>query len=284
MSDIASRQNDEVNLRRQAAARNRYSTAKLPDGTVVLGSVVLAGASPLVVLMVPALTEPLAALAGLWLFANRLLFRPMSERLKATGATLQDMYDRRVFGLGDRSAGSTSISAEEVMSWSRGSNLDEFHDWYPTQTPAPWPRSVLICQRANAVWGRRQHSSYGIVLAVLVVVWFVAGIVFSLIQDMSLRTWLIAVLLPSLPALLDFTEMARDHRAAASARTSIEAEIDRLLREPDAVSLADLDGVQEQLRAVRVLSPLVPDWYYRRVASEFETDMQFAATQQAKDG
>lgn len=284
MAEIGARQTQEVNLRRQAAARDRYTAAKLPDTLVIWGNVALAGFAPVALFYFPDLSEVVAALAGFWLFVSRLLLRPISDRLKTTAAALQDDYDRTVFGLEPRSTTSPVASDEELRHWTQRADLKEFRDWYPTRLDLPWPKSVLICQRASTVWARRQHGAYGNVLVAVAVVWFALGVAIAFGDDISLRSYLVAILMPSLPALLESAELARLHHKAAADRRSVESTLNAFLTAPGQVTRADLDGVQERLRSLRIEGPLVPDWFYRRISDAYDADMHFAAQLQAESG
>ncbi|MGH9194290.1 MAG: S-4TM family putative pore-forming effector [Acidimicrobiia bacterium] len=88
----------------------------------------------------------------------------------------------------------------------------------PNRIGCPWPTSVLICQRSNAVWARRQHGGYGWALAGLAACWGIVGILIGLLANATLATYLTTIALPSLPALLDASEEARSHFRASAAR------------------------------------------------------------------
>lgn len=278
MALIAERQNREPNLRRQAAARSRYTRAKVPDTIAGIGSVLLAIASPIAVFYAPMLGEPLAAVAGAWLFVGRLILRPYRARLTGLGAAIQDRFDRNVFGLDEPTAAVSHFSEEEIRHWSRGARLDDFRDWYPTTANASWPESVLVCQRANVVWSRRQHARYAECLAGGAALCFVVGVLVAFADDLSFRSYMLALLMPSLPALLDASELARAHHGAAAERAAIERTLDEYLRSPGKVTPEDLETFQKMMTVLRTNAPLVPDWFYRWIARpHYETEMQHAA-------
>ncbi|MGH9918028.1 MAG: S-4TM family putative pore-forming effector, partial [Nitrososphaerales archaeon] len=157
--------------------------------------------------------------------------------------------------------------------------LATYAHWYPTDTDMDWPTSVLTCQRSNVVWARRQHTAYGWILVGVAIAWTATGIGVALAHEATLATYLVAIALPSLPALLDASESARSHFAAAEARMHLEEVIDTQLDEPDGVDRAQLRETQDQLFVLRRDAPLVPDWFYKRVAGGFEDDMRYAAAQ-----
>ena len=64
------------------------------------------------------------------------------------------------------------VSEEEISKASRRlAKTTGIKAWYPTPSDCAWPTSVLICQRSNAVWARRQHRTYAVVLICGAMVW-----------------------------------------------------------------------------------------------------------------
>lgn len=152
-------------------------------------------------------------------------------------------------------------------------------DWYPADEAAPWPKSVLICQRANSVWARRQHGAYRLTIVIVATAWAVFGIVVALVHQASLAGYLTTLALPSLPALLDATEVAKRHGQASQSRQLLEDQLNLLSRGDSAVAV-DLREIQDQLFVLRRDAPLVPEWFYKLIRPGFEVDMRYAAANQ----
>ena len=135
-----------------------------------------------------------------------------------------------------------------------------------------------MCQRSSAVWGRRQHRLYGYLLRGVAILWGIVGIVVAIAHDASTAAYLVTVALPSLPALLDASELADMHMAAANSRERLEERVDSLLQggEPESQDLRD---IQDQLFSMRVTPSIVPQWFYRLVRTRYEADMRDAAKQ-----
>ncbi len=280
LASIGQSQNVERNLRRQLAARTTYRYGKVLHliGTIV--ALVLALASPLVLSKKPDLGPSLGAFAGLWIFVSRLVFEPLRLHQQVKGARLQEMFDTDVLGLPWNDALVESVSEEEVRQASKSlPSAKGLGDWYPAGTNAPWPMSVLVCQRSNAVWARRQHLSYGVFLIVAAAAWGVMGAGFAVIEDASLAQYLTTMVLPSLPAMLDAVELARGHLGVARARRLLEVRTNSLTKTPSSVTLADLREIQDRLFNLRAEAPLLPEWFYKLLKRQFETDMVYAAEQ-----
>jgi hypothetical protein len=284
MSQIGKAQNEEPNLRRYLAADNFYGIAKwLHFGGLSL-TVSLALISPLVLLFWPDAGAVLGAIAGAWLFASRLLLEPFKRQQQLKGATAQEMFDCGIFNLDWNETLVRPLSEEEVRGASGAmKDADRVRDWYPTSEEMSWPKSVLVCQRSNAVWARRQHRAYSRVLLVAAGAWAIIGVIVALADGASLADYLVTIALPSLPALLDATEFARAHSSDADKRQLLEDKLNDLLGDGSASS-QDLREIQDQLFNLRRDAPLVPGWFYRLIRPKFEEDMRYAAQRASEDG
>lgn len=278
MEEIGLEQNLEVNLRRQLAARRVYLRSKRIYFGGASFAVLLALTSPVVVFLQPGWAPALGAVAGVWLFTSRLALEPWRQRLQLEGATAQEMFDCAVLGLDWNRSLARRLSEEQVNRQS-GSPFkpDLVISWYPTVGEMAWPASVLTCQRSNAVWARRQHQAFGTLLVWFAVAWAVVGIIMAVGAGSTLAAYLVAIAMPSLPALLDAFDMSRGHWRAANARQLLEDVIDSHLTEGTGSSSA-LREIQDQLFSLRREAPLVPEWYYKIIKPGFETDMRYAAS------
>lgn len=272
---IHERQNQPVALQRLAAQRYRYGLAKRWYYMRVGGPAVIALAGPVVRLFAPDLSGLLAAAAGLWVFVARLGLRRLQDADVARAAAIQDQFDRDVFGLPPGSVASP-LAEDVVADAERLGDQAGLHDWYPDADDNE-PRTALVCQRSSVAWAKRQHDKFAVRLYVLTGLLFVAVVGLGVGLDLSLAEFLVALGLPSLPALVTSSEEAAEHRKAAEERRRLEGVIAEAISEdlgPDVV-----DRVQEDLYRLRLTGPLVPDLFYRRWRDRFETQMRAAARQ-----
>ncbi len=277
MSGIAAAQEEDRNLRRQLAARYYYRQAKWIHFIGAALAILLAFTSPLVLLFRPELGPILGAIAGAWIFVSRIVLEPFKRDRQRKGATAQEMFDCDVLDLAWNDALVRRLSEEEVRRSSGSMKaVDRVRSWYPTDTTLSWPVSVLVCQRSNAVWARRQHLSYGVFLGVAAAAWLVIGIIVAIADSASLAQYLTTILLPSLPAMLDAAEMSRRHVQEAGSRQVIEDQLDQYLRD-GGVDDQGLRETQDQLFDLRRNAPLVAEWFYRSIRQDYEEDMRYAA-------
>ena len=286
MTDIQSAQNAERNLRRQMAKNYWYTAAKRWNLAGAALAIALALASPLVLLYWPSWGSTLGAVAGAWIFASRLILEPWKLKLQAKGAAAQESFDCDVLGLTWNPALASEPSPEEIRKASKtvadSTKVDKHRNWYPSGVTMTWPESVITCQRSNAVWARMQHYSYGLFLIFAACLWAIIGIGVAVVHGASLAEYLTTIALPSLPAMLDATELSRKHFAASDKRKKLEDECNRLVNEPTKVTHMHLREVQDELFLLRRDAPLVAGWFYRTVKKSYEENMKFAAEEQAK--
>lgn len=276
-SDIGVRQNNETNIRRQMAARHYYDRGRWSFYVGALVSVGLALASPFVLWFWPAWGPVLGAVGGLWTFITRVGISYSVRHYQEQGAIAQEMFDCDVLGIEWNEAMVQRLPEEEIRhATGELKYTEDYIDWYPTKTAHSWPVSVLACQRANAVWAQRQHRYFGAILLVVASLWFVAGLVMALAHGSSLSTYLVTLLLPSLPAFLDAEELARQHRTAASSRGRLQLQIDKLMARHQARP-RQIREIQDQLFSLRRSAPQVPQWFYSIIRPSYEQDMHYAA-------
>lgn len=122
----------------------------------------------------------------------------------------------------------------------------------------------------------------------MIIGWAITVIALSLKLGLSLETFLLAVVLPLLPAFLDLVEFWRGYVSASHDRKATVAEIESSVKTDDGFgSLPDKILVwQERIYDLRRSTPLVPDFVYWIARKGNERAMHSAARQlgnKAKD-
>lgn len=284
MADIRVSQNADRNLRRQQAKDHFYSIGNRWHFGGAGVAILLALASPFVLLYRPDWGPTFGAAAGIWIFASRLLFEPLNKKHRVCGASAQELFDCDVLGLDWNEALVSRLSDEEIHRSGSGFEKPEaiakHSNWYPADVEMAWPRSVITCQRSNAVWARRQHMAYSSFLFVASAAWFLFGVGLSLVHKAPLSDYLTTMLLPSLPAVLDSTDLAQQHRSASARRLEIENRTNAMFDEVG-VGGAELREVQDQVYEMRRSEAPVAGWFYWLISKRYEQDMQFAAAERA---
>ncbi|MEA2497439.1 MAG: hypothetical protein QOJ29_5350 [Thermoleophilaceae bacterium] len=231
-----------------------------------LGTLGLALVAPVVSIYSPGAGGLLGAVAGGWILVARTILARLEAKNRRRASLIQEEFDVGLFGLpwneglvGKRVAPEDIADAAEHVA-------EGALDWYPDADRLPWPSNVLVCQRGNAVWGRRNHDSYSQLLLAAGGAWFVVGVVIAAGRELSLATYLATLFLPSQPAFLDAIEFAQGHGRQSSAKAEIESAADDVLNSSGAgagITVSDCRLIQDQTFRLRSRGPSVPNWFYR---------------------
>lgn len=281
---ITDRQNEAGSITLLAAQRQAYGVAKRVRAIRVAGNVGLAAAVPVVVLWWVDGGRWLGAAAGLWMLLSRWPLRAIERRAVGTGADIQEQFDAYVLGLPWNGLRGTKVGAMAVEAAARrhlrrrGTEQEaRLHDWYPDRGV---PLEALDCQQVNVGWSARLHHEWATVLVAVIAVWATVVVALAIARDVSLTEFLVAVFLPSMPALVDAMESVDGNRQSAGACATVEVEIDGARAGladagPDAM-VARCRSVQDEIWALRRQGVLVPDLYYRWRRPAYEQDSRHA--------
>lgn len=276
MSQIAAAESTEANVLQLRAKQYFYSRAGRADlvGSGVSTCLVLI--APFFLLFAPGAGPVLGAIAGAWLFVTRYGIDRLVREWQLKGVRAQEGYDCAVLGIPWNHSLANVLPPEEIHGAASKEKPASNGPWYPVDVECDWPQSVLICQRSNAVWASRQHRSYSYVLVAAMIGWGCFGLVLALAHRATLQEYLVTILLPSLPALLEISDLVRRHQWAANQREAINEHLESLIPRETATD-AEIREVQDQLFALRRDGSNVPEWFYRRLRNDFEADMRYGA-------
>ena len=277
-------QNEPEQLMLLGAQRAAYRNAKALRAFRLAGSVLPAALAPVFLLAIPDSAEALAGLVSLFAVAAVLLLRTWERRLTKTGALLQEQFDCQVLPLPwNETLLGPPIPTEHAHRL--GSHIDsakeKLGDWYPVfETDDPVLR-CLAMQRTNMVWTHDLRREYSWVLAAagLILLGLYWGM--GLALDVGFRTYVVAFLVPTIPALVHAVDMFTRHRDAAndgeSTRMLAEGLFSGFRDSSDAVTLTDCRLLQDRIAISRRNAPSVPDWWYWFRRSAFEQSMRYGA-------
>jgi hypothetical protein len=283
-NQIAERQRSTEALQLLRAFRHAYSTAKRWHAARLTGTVLVALAAPVVIVFAPWLEHPLGAIAGGWALAARLVLRPAQDAATRFAVAVQEQFDEHVLGLLPATA-LQPPAWEQVHQQARHHRGDPGTDWYPVRPQVAPAIAVLIAQRSGTVWSRRLHREWALVMGAAAVGWTLFTIAVAVTRGATVSEFLIAVLLPMLPALLDATDLGQAHWRVGAERSALEAQLDQRLDQAARGQLSapeELRAVQDEISRQRLTQPPVPDFYYRLRRASYEASMRAAADRLAQ--
>ncbi|HLJ99316.1 MAG TPA: S-4TM family putative pore-forming effector [Streptosporangiaceae bacterium] len=281
---VAERQRSPEAVELLSAYQRAYATAKHWHGVRLAGTLLVALAAPVVILFAPSLERALGAIGGGWVLAARLVLRPAQERATRFAVAVQELYDQRVLGLPPAAVPKPPAYEQIHQQACRRAGAPD-PDWYSVRPDVGPAAAALIAQRSSTVWSRRLHHEWAIVLGSAAAGWTFLTVIIAAARGATVSEFLIAVLLPMLPALLDATDLCQAHVRAAAERSGLESELDERLdqtAEGHPPSGEDLRAQQDEINRQRLAQPPVPDWYYRLRRFSYETSMRAAADHLAR--
>lgn len=280
--DIVQEQNTPDILRLLAAQKQMYSQAKLIHFVRVVIVLLLELAAPFVILNKPQWRDALELVGALLTLISALILNGIETTKVRQAATVQEQLDVHLFRLPwNRTLVGTEVTSELI---NRAANQytggeDKIRDWYPDPSGMPYPKDALLCQRTNLVWGVRLQSTYAFALLIVTVGYLLIGLWFGRHED--LVAYLVAILVPALPALLEAIDTYKRHTESAREKTDLLEHVDDLLHDKTVIGLPsqavdECRRVQDAIYVLRSTKPLVPDWWYRLWRNRFDVDARAA--------
>ena len=290
-ADMASRQNSTEVLRLLLAQRKLNSRSKRWLSLRLCGVMIIAIAAPVLAVVVPVLATTVGAIAGLWIFLSRTVFIGFEKRRAAEAASVQEKLDFTIYGMPDSGARSSMPSLEAIVvltgkdiGINSAAQEEKLIDWYEIDRQQDGLVTIALCQRANASYSDRLYKLASNTWLSVLCAWIVGLCIFSVVTGLSLELFLLGIVFPVLPALLDAYEYWVDIKRAATERRDLVAAIEDKLRS-NAANL-DTDDVlvwQERLYELRRSVPQVPDFIYWLTREKNEIAMSHTAAELSRN-
>lgn len=276
-------QNSDANLKLLAAQRQLYLQAKRIQHLREAGTVGLAAIAPLIYYLIPSSRSTLAIIGASWLLVSRLLLESLEKGKVKQAATIQEQFDIGLFRLPwNHVLVGSRISPELINSAASSDKGDKqkLRDWYPNTENIPYPANVLLCQRASLVWDWRLRRVYAWGVIFLTILIFLCGVMVAVATNSTLLSYLLALLFPSLAALLSGIEIAKTQFSIAEEKFELEKVVSTAwnngLKDPGTVSLDLCRDIQDSIYGLRNKRHLVPEKLYTWLQDKYEIDMRSA--------
>lgn len=293
---ITERQDEPVHFERLVSYTYRYGVAGRWRSVRMLGTLVLAALVPVLAYFDPDSADVLGAVAAAWLVLGRTILRWCEQTSYRRAALVQEFYDTELFELEWNGAlvGAQPNVADmtaDAMKLTKPKKLAALRVWYDVDlTGLPWPVDVLTCQLQSSIWSRRDHRAYALFLGTTASAWFLAGVVYAGSVGMSLTHFLVALFLPSAPALTDAAELTAAHLQHSGERLAVELDAQKALQDFHHGGVMPsptlVRSVQDHAYRLRRDQPRVPRWFYslRKSASALVTRAAAQSLGRRQDG
>lgn len=267
-------QNNEENIRLLAAQKHLYTEAKNLHRWRITGAIILAAISPIITFFLPAFRPLLVIISGIYLILVWIFKGTEITKVKQA-ATIQEQFDTELFKLpwnqmlvGEKLAPESIHAADREFSDDRR----KLKDWYVDPGDIPYPLCVLVCQRENIVWDWKLRQKYWKAVVTVTIFWLAITIIISIVSKLSAYDFMVGLLFPSSPALIQGIDISKEHYEIAKEKESKAKEISTILdKNTNSVTIEQCREIQNYIYFNRK-GPFVPDWYYNRLRDPIEKD------------
>lgn len=287
--EIAQTQDTLDSLRLLLAQRRLYRVAKLWLGLRWIGMVLIGIGAPVVAMASPSSAVVSGAIAGIWLFAGRTVMLIAQSNKVIEAASVQDQFDRRIFGMPDSPHQSSLPSREDVAKAAgpdgeiqAAAQEEQLLGWYPIDERVDGATTVAVAQRANVSYSDSLLRTTALWWMLAVAAWIFVLLAISFVVGLTLPEFLLGVAFPVLPGFLDVVQYVTGLRRAASQRAELAREIEGRLSLGDPINSVELLVWQERVFELRRTTPDVPDFIYKLRRKKNEAAMVSAAGQLTK--
>jgi hypothetical protein len=286
-----STQNSSDNIHRLAAQKQLYFDGKslfLWQFTLSVPVTILLGLAKVLLstffkIDIAWLTTAFGAVLSTFEFF--ILTSSISSR-KTNAARIQEAFDTSIYGMpwNEITVGSHP-QTETVNQYYRkfkqrdttGEKMSKLFDWYPIEASgAPLFKGILICQKANVHYDFSLREKFISMIRASTITTFLLLFVFSLIENITIRSVLSQVLLPFLPILTIAFKLTQEHNKSIKNLTELRQHMDKHVAQADAGNTLSMDilrRLQDMIFLNRKDSPLIPEQYYDRLRDTLENEM-----------
>ena len=286
---ILKRQNQDIHIDELLAQKTIYSNAKNYQGLLVFITVPL----PILISLIIKLDQNLIDQSS-YIFALYLVFgaivekilEKIVERLKKNAASIQEQFDCEVLDIPKNDTlNSLFVDKETVRRNSRKARRDKslvekVTSWYSLNLENVQTNiASILCQRTNIHYDfsvRKRYKSIVLILSILTVITL---FIISLLNNLTLKTFLIEVILPSIPVFMFAYKEINSNTASIDNLNHLRNLIESKLLDINMDSRIDiglLRKVQDRIYQNRVLSPLIPDFLYYLIRTKLEDEMNYS--------
>ena len=292
---ILESQNEPFHIDQLLAQKNIYSNAKILQGLLIFISIPLPIILALVTRIYPHLIEERN-----WLFILYLVIASLSEkvlesyidRLKKLAASIQEMFDSKVLQIESNETLNTAVVDTEVIRANSKDprkykkKLEKVTNWYSLNIEdLDTNIASILCQRTNIYYDFSVRKRYNLLMRILVILTFSILLMISLNNDVSLKSFLIEVVLPSIPVFMFAYKEINSNTESIDNLEHLKDLIENSLSNrslSDKMEVSLLRKIQDRIYANRILSPLIPDSLYGIIRPKLEDEMNYSVAEKIK--
>lgn len=293
---ILETQNESFHIDQLLSQKNIYSNAKILQGILIFITIPLPIIIALILKFYPTLIDEKHWIFVLYLVLASLFEKVLEnyvDRYKKLAASIQEAFDTKVLNIEENESLNTANVDNELIrenSKEQRKNSKKVADvtnWYSLNIISIRTNiASILCQRTNIFYDFSVRKRYNWAMRIIVVLTFIILMVISLKNDITLKLFLIEVVIPSIPVFMfAYKEINSNTESIDNLehlRNLIEANLNNLTIESN-IQKSLLRKIQDRIYPNRILSPLIPDFLYYLIRPKLEDQMNYSVEQKVKE-
>jgi hypothetical protein len=287
--DILNNQNLDGNVDKLLAQRRLYSNAKTMQYILISITVIIPISIAFGVNFFNATIDDkswIYIIYALIAISGEKILEIFIERNKKTATSIQEKFDLCIFGIPENELlNSVFIDYDIIRKYSKrdknnSKKVKRVTNWYSEKiVNLETNVAILFCQRMNICYDQNIKKKYNILLTILSILTFAILLTIALVNDFSLKKFIIEVVLPSFP-IFNFTykEISTNLESIDNLqklREIIETKLNSLSTSA-IIEDEELRNIQDRIFQNRILSPLIPDFIYSLLWTKLEDEMNYS--------
>lgn len=286
---ILKKQNQDNHIDDLLAQKTVYSVAKNYQVLLIFITTLL----PIIISILVKIDTKLIDQSS-YIFALYLVFAAVGEkilekiveRLKNMAASIQEQFDCEVLDIPiNETLNSLFIDKETIRRNSKKARenksfVQKVTSWYSLNIKDVKTNiASLLCQRTNITYNYSVRKRYKGTVLILSIVTVITLFLISLFNNLNLKTFLIEVILPSIPVFMFAYKEVNSNTESIDNLNHLRNLIESKLKDVNIDSEIDeglLRKIQDRIYHNRVLSPLIPDFIYYFIRTKLEDEMNYS--------
>ena len=292
---ILKTQNESYQIDQLLAQQSIYSNAKTFQGILIFITIPLPIILAFIIKSYPNLNDEKN-----WMFVLYLILASLSEkvlesfvdRFKKLAASIQEIFDSEVLLIEQNETLNTAnVDNEIIRAYSKNSRtkinkFEEVTNWYSLNIiNLKTNIASILCQRTNIYYDFSVRKRYNWAMRIIVIITFLTLLIISLKNDISLKAFLIEVIIPSIPVFMfAYKEINSNTESIDNLKhlkNLIEDNINGLNINSN-IEKSLLRKIQDRIYANRNLSPLIPDFLYKMIRPKLEDEMNYSVKERVE--
>lgn len=278
------------------AQKNIYSNAKILQGILIFITIPLPIILALIIKYYPNLIEEKNWVFVLYLISASLIEKVLEsfiDRYKKLAASIQETFDSKVLIIEENETLNTvNIDSEIIRAYSKkprtnSDKVAKVTNWYSLNLITIQTNiASILCQRTNIYYDFSVRKRYTWAMRILVIFTFIILLIISLKNDINLKSFLIEVVIPSIPVFMFAYKEINSNTESIDNLEHLKNLIENTLSNLTINSNVEkslLRKIQDRIYSNRILSPLIPDFLYYILRPKLEDEMNYSVAQKVQN-